>query len=109
MKKQMCMCIDVKYCWCFPGGSDGKLSAGNAGALGLTPGLGRIPGGGHGNPLQYSCLEKPLVRGAWQHAVHRVTQSQTRLKQLSMHACLAAQCEKCLHLGYGYLDFGPRE
>ena len=53
---------------------------------GLIPGSGRTPGGGHGNPLQYSCLEKPMVRGAWQHAVHRVTQSQTRLKLLSMHA-----------------------
>ena len=76
---------------------------------GLIPGSGRTPGGGHGNPLQCSCLEKPMVRGAWQHAVHRVTQSQTWLKQLSLHACLAAQCEKYLHLGYGYLDFGSRE
>ena len=43
----------------FPGGSDGKESACNAGALCLVPGLGRCPGGGHGNPLQYSCLENP--------------------------------------------------
>ena len=43
----------------FPGGSDGKVSACNAGDLGLIPGLRRSPGGGHGNPLQYSCLEKP--------------------------------------------------
>ena len=43
----------------FPGGSDGKESACNAGNLGLIPGLGRSPGGGHGNPLQYSCLENP--------------------------------------------------
>ena len=43
----------------FPGGSDGKESACNAGDLGLIPGLGRSPGGGHGNPLQYSCLENP--------------------------------------------------
>ena len=41
----------------FPGGSDGKESACNAGDLGLIPGLGRSPGGGHGNPLQYSSLE----------------------------------------------------
>ena len=41
----------------FPGGSDGKESACNAGALGSIPGLGKYPGGGHGNPLQYSCLE----------------------------------------------------
>ena len=43
----------------FPGGSDGKESSYNVGDLGLTPGLGRSPGGGHGNPLQYSCLENP--------------------------------------------------
>ena len=43
----------------FPGGSDGKESACNAGDLGSIPGLGRSPGGGHGNPLQYSCLENP--------------------------------------------------
>ena len=43
----------------FPGGSDGKESTHNAGDLGLIPGLGRSPGGGHGNPFQYSCLENP--------------------------------------------------
>ena len=43
----------------FPGGSDGKESACNRGNLGSIPGLGRFPGGGHGNPLQYSCLENP--------------------------------------------------
>ena len=43
----------------FPGGSDGKESTGNAGDLGSIPSLGRSPGGGHGNPLQYSCLENP--------------------------------------------------
>ena len=53
---------------------------------GLTPGLERSPGGGHGNPLQYSCLENPMDRGAWWATVHRVTKSQTWLKCLSMHA-----------------------
>ena len=48
----------------FPGGSDGKEPACNAGALGLIPGLGRYPGGGHGNPLQYSCLENPHGQGS---------------------------------------------
>ena len=43
----------------------------------LIPGVGRFPGGGHGNPLQYSCLENPIDRGAWWAAVHGVTQSQT--------------------------------
>ena len=48
--------------------------------------LGRFPGGGLGNPLQYSCLENPTDRGAWQTVVSRVAKSQTWLKQLSMHA-----------------------
>ena len=48
----------------FPGGSDGKESACNVGDLGSIPGLGRSPGEGNGNPLQYSCLENPTDRGA---------------------------------------------
>ena len=59
----------------FPGGSDGKESACNVGDLGLTPGLGRSPGEGHGNPLQYSCLGNPLDRGAWWATVHGVPKS----------------------------------
>ena len=47
---------------------------------GSTPGLGRSPGGGHGNPLQYSCLENLVDRGAWQAMVNRVAKSQTLLK-----------------------------
>ena len=57
----------------FPGSSDGKESAFNAGDLGSTPGLGRFPGEGNGNPLQYSCLENPMDRGAWRATVHSVT------------------------------------
>ena len=49
----------------FPGGSDGKVSAYNAGNPGSIPGLGRSPGEGNGNPLQYSCLENPMDGGAW--------------------------------------------
>ena len=49
----------------FPGGSDGKASAYNAGNLGSIPGSGRSPGEGNGNPLQYSCLEDPMDGGAW--------------------------------------------
>ena len=49
----------------FPGDSDGKASAYNAGNPGLIPGLGRSPGEGNGNPLQYSCLENPMVGGTW--------------------------------------------
>ena len=53
----------------------------------LIPGLGRSPGGVHGNPLQYSCLEHPMDRGAWKALVHGVAKSGTQLKQLSIHAC----------------------
>ena len=67
------------YLWGCPGGSDGKESACNAGDLGSIPGLGRSPGEGNGNPLQYSCLENPMDRGAWWATVHGVTKSQTRL------------------------------
>ena len=56
--------------WGFPGGSDGKESACNAGDLGLIPGLGRSPGGGRGSLLQYSCLENPVDRGTWWATVH---------------------------------------
>ena len=63
----------------FPGGSNGKESACNAGDLGLIPGLGRSPGRGHGNSLQYSSLENFMDRGAWQATVHEVAKSRTRL------------------------------
>ena len=59
-------------------------SAGDIRNTGLILGLGRSPGG-HSNPLQCSCLENPMDRGAWQAAVHRVTQNQTQRKQLSTH------------------------
>ena len=55
----------------------------NAGDMGLIHGLGRAPGGGHGKPLQYSCLENPMNREAWRATVHGVTKSQTQLKRLS--------------------------
>ena len=63
----------------FPGGSDGKASVYNAGDLDSIPGLGRSSGGGHGNPLQYSCLENPMDRGAWWATVHGFTKSYTQL------------------------------
>ena len=59
----------------FPGGSDGKASACNAGDPGSIPGLGRSPGEGNGNPLQYSCLGNPTDGGAWLVTVHGVTKS----------------------------------
>ena len=62
-----------------PGGSEVKVSTCNAGDLGLIPGLGRSPGEGNGNPLQYSCLENPMYGGAWWATVHGVTKGRTRL------------------------------
>ena len=63
-----------------------NASAYNSGDLGSIPASERSPGEGNGNPLQYSCLENPMDRGAWQAAVHRVAQSRTGLKRLSTHA-----------------------
>ena len=54
--------------------------------MGSIPGSGRSPGGGHDNPLQYSCLENPMDRGAWWATIHGVTKSQTLLKRLRLHS-----------------------
>ena len=67
-------------CTGFPGGASSKDLPANAGDVrdaGLIPGSGRSTGGGHGNPLEYSCLENPMDRGAWWAPVHRVTKSWT--------------------------------
>ena len=65
--------------WGFPGSSDDKESTCNARDTGLIPGSGRCPGKENGYPLQYSCLEKSMDRGAWQATVHGVTKSKTQL------------------------------
>ena len=67
----------------FPGGSEGKESTCNAGDLSSISGLGRWPGGGHGNPLQYSCLENTMHRGAWWAILHGVAKSRTRLSNFT--------------------------
>ena len=72
----------------FPWWLRSKESAGNSGAtgdVGSIPGSGRSPGGGHGTPLQYSCLENPMDRGAWRATVHRAAESQTQLSSSSSH------------------------
>ena len=61
-------------------------NAGDIRGEGSTPGSERSPGGGHDNPLQYSCLENPTGRGAWWAKVYRVAKSRTQLKRLSTHA-----------------------
>ena len=65
-------------------GKESSFNAGDTADSDSIPGSGRFPGGGHGNPLQYSCLENPMDRGAWWATVHGVTKSWTRLKQLNM-------------------------
>ena len=82
----VCKCI-----YSFPSGTSGKESTCNAGDIrevGQIPGSGRSSGGGNDNPLQCSCLENLMDRGAWWATVHRVTKSQTRLKRLSTNALM---------------------
>ena len=66
-----------------PGDSEGKVSACNVGDPGSIPGLGRSPGEGNGNPLQYSCLENSMDGGAWWATVHGATKSQARLSDFT--------------------------
>ena len=67
----------------FPGGSEVKVSACNAGDVGSIPGSGRSPGEGNVSPLQYSCLENPMDGGAWWATVHGVAKSRTRLSDFT--------------------------
>ena len=68
----------------FPGGSEVKASASNAGGPGSIPGSGRSSGEGNDNPFQYSCLENPMDGGAWWATVHGVAQSWTRLSDFTI-------------------------
>ena len=79
-------------------------NAGDGKDSGLILGSGRSPGGGHGNPLQYSYLENPMDRGAWQAIVHRVTKSQTQLKRLSTYASTLDPYCDLLNLGHNHFD-----
>ena len=93
-------------------------NAGDERDMGLIPGLGRSPGGGHGNPLQYSRLENPMDRGAWQVTVHGIAKSQTQLQLLSTHCsttttgdnensnswCFRALSEAWCQVLYIYID-----
>ena len=70
-------------------------TAGEVRDAGSIPGSGRSPGGGHVNPLQYSCLENPMDRGAWWVTVHGVTKSQTRLRDF-IHSYIILAYFQCL-------------
>ena len=71
-------------------------NAGDGRDLGSTPGLRRFPGGGHGNPLQYSCLKSPMDRGAWKATVHGVTKSWTRSPNVNAGIkVILFACETC--------------
>ena len=72
----------------FPGGSDRKVSAYNAGDSGSIPGSGRSTGERNGNSLQYSCLENSMNRGVWQAPVHGLTKSPMQLKQFNTQTVL---------------------
>ena len=92
----------LRNIWGFPGGSEGKVSACNAGDPGLIPGLGRSPEEGNGNPLQHSCLENPMDRGAWRATVHGVTRvghdwAHVHVNEMDIKCELGICCERGLH------------
>ena len=88
----------------FPGGSEDKESACKVGDLGSIPGLGRSPGEESGNPLQYSCLENPMDRGAWRSAIHGVTKSRTQL--LKNIASIFQTASTCIFSCVSYTNSG---
>ena len=84
----VCVCVCIHTIYGLPQWLSGKESTCNAGDTedaGLIPGSGRSPGGGHSNPVQYSCLENPIDRGAWRTTIHGVAKSWLQLKGLSTH------------------------
>ena len=104
-KQHRCLSADEwtkKLCYIymgFPGSSDSKESPYSAGDLGSIPGPRTSPGEGNGNPLQYSCLENPMHKGAWQASVHGVTKSWTQLRDFSsLHVCVCVCVCVCVVL-----------
>ena len=86
----------------FPGGSVVKNPPAGAGDAGLTPGLGRSPGEGNGNPLQDSCLENPMNRGAWQAGGHGITKESDTTQRLNNNTVICMYtCVHTCYLGMG--------
>ena len=73
-------------------------NARDAGDRGSIPGLGRLPAGGHGNPLQYSCLRKFMERGAWRATAHGVTESRTHWMTKGLHACISMHAHNLISI-----------
>ena len=93
----------------FPGGSEVKASASNAGDLGSIPGLRRSPGEGNDNPLQYSCLENPVDGGAWWVTIHGVTKSRTWLSDFTFTLRGWSGCYSSLSAQGGRASMGTLE
>ena len=96
--------IEVGLPW-WLSGKESACNAGTTGDAGLIPGSGRSLGGGYGNPLQYSCLENPMDRGAWQATVHRVAKSQTWLKRPSIAQNGGYDCKMQTYMTHMLLKF----
>ena len=80
-------CIQLGLPW-WLSGKESACNAGDRGDASSIPGLGKSPGGEHGNPRHYSCLENTMDRGALWATVHRIAKSWTQLKRLNMHLCI---------------------
>ena len=91
--------VSLLYLWGFPGGSVVKNSPVSAGDVDSIPGLGRSPGGGNGNPLQYSCLDNLMDRGAWWATVHGVAKSWMKIESMCAHVrmCMCAHTHTHTH------------
>ena len=83
------LCIGLPWCLSHKELAWNAVATGDTGSI---PGWGKCPGGGHGHPLQFSCLENPVDKGAWQATVYSVPQSRTWLKWLSTNAVFTYKC-----------------